>query len=156
MLERVAAILRSPAGRQIVSFAAIGVGSTIAYVVVYAALRAMMRAAAANALALAVTAVGNTALNRRVTFNVRGSAGLARDHLAGLVAFGLALAITSGSIALIGYAAPRAGRAVEIVVLVVANATATILRFIVLRRAIAAPEQITVLDSASVSAWRAR
>ena len=39
--------------------------------------------AAANALALALTAVANTQANRRFTFGVRGRAGLLRQHAAG-------------------------------------------------------------------------
>ena len=51
--------------------------STIAYGLPFLALRRPLGAAGANALALAVTAIGNTAANRRVTFGIRGRAGLA-------------------------------------------------------------------------------
>jgi len=46
-------------------FAAIGVVSTLAYALLYLALRGPLGAGAANAMALAVTAVANTAANRR-------------------------------------------------------------------------------------------
>ena len=49
-------------------------------------------AQAANLVALLVTAVGNTAANRRFTFGVGGRADAARHHLEGLVVFGLGLA----------------------------------------------------------------
>ncbi len=130
---------RARAIRQLAIFGSIGVVSTVAYLGIYAGLRTMTSAAIANALALVVTAVGNTAANRRLTFDVRGPAGLARDPLAGLLAFGLALAITSGSIATLGAVAPRAGRGIELAILVVANAAATVLRFLVLRRSIGSP-----------------
>ncbi len=90
----------------------------------------------ANALALVITAVGNTAANRRLTFEVRGRDGLARDHAAGLLALGVALAITSASLAILGAIAPQHGRLTEIAVLVVANVVATLVRFLLLRLAI--------------------
>ena len=87
----------------------------------------------ANLLALAVTAVGNTALNRRVTFGVRGAGGAARHHAQGLIVFALGLLVTSGSLALLGAVSPHPARAVEMTVLVIANLTATVLRFVLLR-----------------------
>ena len=48
--------------------------------------------ARANALALAITAVGNTAANRRLTFGMRGRAGLVRQHALGAVVYVLTLA----------------------------------------------------------------
>lgn len=129
----------SPDARQVVSFAGIGIASTIAYVVAYAGLRSAVSAPLANGLALIATAVGNTAANRRLTFNVRGSERLAHDHLAGLVAFGIALAITSGAIWLLGVVTHDASRVVELATLIMANAAATVVRFLVLRRSIGRP-----------------
>lgn len=123
--------------RQVASFAAIGVVSTAAYAVLYAALRLALDPVAANALALVVTAVGNTAANRRITFAVRDRAGAVRDQVGGLVAFGVALAITTLAVGVLGAVAPDAGRAVELAVLVAANALATACRFLLLRRWIA-------------------
>ncbi len=51
-------------------FMAIGVLCTLAYALLYVALHPLLGAAGANAAALALTAVGNTAANRRVTFGV--------------------------------------------------------------------------------------
>jgi putative flippase GtrA len=131
--RRVQAWFRSPGSRQLRTFLAIGVMSTLAYVVLYAGLRSAMSAAVSNALALLLTAIGNTAANRRLTFDIRGRDGLARHHLAGLAAFGIALAITSASIGLLQAAVPHPGRALELAVLVAANALATLVRFILLR-----------------------
>lgn len=117
-------------------FAAIGVVSTAAYVGLYAALRNVSPAAAANVVALVVTAVGNTAANRRLTFEVRGRDGLARHHIAGLLALAVALAMTSASLAALDVTAPHRGRLTEIAVLVAANAAATLVRFLLLRLAI--------------------
>ena len=114
--------------RQLATFGAIGVASTLAYVVLYSALRGVTIPTVANALALLATAVGNTAANRRFTFEVRGRDGLARDHAAGLLALGVALALTSASLAALDVLAPHRGRVTEMAVLVAANAAATLVR----------------------------
>ena len=121
--------------RQLATFGAIGVASTAAYVLLYAWLREATPAGVANAVALVITAVGNTAANRWLTFGVRGRAGLARDHAAGLLAFGAALAITTASLVILSAIMPRHDRTTEIAVLVLANAVATLVRFVLLRLA---------------------
>src|SRR5206468_1641984 len=85
--------------RQLVSFAVIGVLSTVTYLVLFALLRSPAGAQAANFLALLITAVANTAVNRRLTFGVRGSSHVARHQLQGLLIFALGLGLTSGSLA---------------------------------------------------------
>jgi putative flippase GtrA len=122
--------------RQVATFALIGVFSTAVYLVLYVVLRSWTSAGVANALALLITALGNTAANRRLTFDVRGRDGLARHHVAGLLALGVALAITSGSLAALELVRPRHGRLSEIAVLAAANAVATLVRFLLLRLAI--------------------
>jgi putative flippase GtrA len=124
---------RSTTWRQLRSFVVIGAVSTVAYVVLFTLLRGVTGPTLANGLALVATAVGNTAANRRLTFQVRSREGLARDHAAGLIAFAIALGITTLSIALLGRLAPNAGRIVELAVLVVANGLATVARFVLLR-----------------------
>lgn len=119
--------------RQIMSFAAIGVVSTLAYVALYSLLRTTISAVLANLVALAVTAVANTTANRRLTFEVRGRDGFMTDQVAGLVAFAVALGITTGAVVLLQAVAPKARLPIEIVVVVAANALATVVRFILLR-----------------------
>jgi putative flippase GtrA len=65
-------------------FVLIGILSTLAYGVLYLAMRGLVGAGAADGLALALTASGNTAANRRFTFGIRGRARLLREHLAAL------------------------------------------------------------------------
>lgn len=132
--------------RQVATFAAIGVVSTAAYAALYTGLRLVLDPAASNALALIATAIGNTAANRRLTFGVRDRAGALRDQVGGLVALGVALAITSIAVALLGTLAPGAGRATELAVLVVANVLATACRFLLLRRWIAGPRRAPVAN----------
>lgn len=117
---------------QLLRFGAVGVASTLAYFVLYLLLRPF-GAQAANLVALLVTAVANTAANRRLTFGISGREGALRHHLGGLAAFGVALGLTSGSLWLLDTVWPGAGRVVEVSVLVVANAAATLLRFVALR-----------------------
>ena len=128
--------------RQLVRFAAVGVVSTLAYLVLYSLLRDGLGAQGANFVALGVTAVGNTAANRRYTFGVRGRAGVARHQFEGLIVFCLGLALTSGSLAVLhGLTAP--GRGLELAVLVVANLAATVLRFLLLRGWVFHPRRLT-------------
>ncbi|HEY3337237.1 MAG TPA: bifunctional glycosyltransferase family 2/GtrA family protein [Propionicimonas sp.] len=123
-----------PAGMlgQLVRFGAVGVASTLAFFGLYLLLRPL-GAQPANLIALLVTAVGNTAANRRLTFGITGRAGILRHHLGGLAAFGVALVLTSGSLWLLDEWWPAAGHHVEVALLVVANAAATLLRFVSLR-----------------------
>jgi putative flippase GtrA len=119
--------------RQVCSFAAIGAISTAAYAVLFLLLRPFAPTPVANAIALLVTAVTNTAANRRFTFGVRGGGGLAGDHLGGLVAFALALVCTNLSLTFLLALRPDAARATELTVLLAAGALATVARFALLR-----------------------
>ncbi|GIF12183.1 bifunctional glycosyltransferase family 2/GtrA family protein [Actinoplanes teichomyceticus] len=118
---------------QLIRFAGVGVASTLAYLVLYALLRAGAGPQPANLVALLVTAVANTAANRRLTFGVRGPGGALRHQVQGLVVFGIGLALTSGSLALLDTASARPSRLVELTVLVVANLAATAVRFLLMR-----------------------
>jgi putative flippase GtrA len=118
---------------QLVRFAAVGAVSTLAHLALYALLRGVLGPLGANLVALVVTAVANTAANRRLTFGVRGRAGAVTHQFQGLVVFGLGLALTSGALAALAAWAPAAGPVVEMAVLVGANALATVLRFVAFR-----------------------
>jgi putative flippase GtrA len=124
-----------PAGltRQLVRFAGIGLASTLAYLVLFLLLRTGMGAQPANLIALLVTAVANTAANRRLTFGVTGRTGAGRHQLQGLVVFGLGLALTSDSLALLHATSAAPPLGIELTVLVAANLAATVLRFLLLR-----------------------
>lgn len=119
--------------QQLPRFALVGVVSTLAYIVLYALLREAMPALVANALALLVTAIGNTAANRRFTFGVRGRTGAMRHQAQGAIAFVLGLAVTSLALGALHLFAPGASRGVELTALIVANALATLVRFLLLR-----------------------
>ncbi len=117
---------------QAVRFGVVGVISTLAYLLLFLALHASFGGQAANFVALAVTAVGNTAANRRYTFAVRGRQGVLQHQLQGLLVFLLALAVTSGSLFAL-HALSQPSRTWELLALVGANLVATVLRFVALR-----------------------
>ena len=119
--------------RQAVRFAAIGVVSTAAYLMLFLTLRDPVGAQAANLLALLVTAIANTAANRRLTFGVRGPRRRLTDQAQGLVVFALGLALTGASLAVLHSVDATPARATEALVLVAANLIATLLRFVGLR-----------------------
>ena len=116
---------------QIARFTVIGAASTIAYVVLFLLLRGVMSAQVANLVSLGLTAVANTAANRRLTFGISGRSNAARHQVKGLIAFGIGLALTSGALAALAPAHP--GRITEVSVLIAANLAATVLRFLLYR-----------------------
>lgn len=118
---------------KLVRFAAIGIVSTIAYALLFLALRGEVGAAWANGIALAITAVGNTQANRRFTFGIRGREDLLRHHTGGAAVFFLTLALTSIALAAMHGIDPNPPRAIEVTVLIAASVAATVSRFIALR-----------------------
>ena len=121
--------------RQVVRFGTIGVASTLAYLLLFMMMHAPLGAQTANLVALLLTAVVNTAANRRFTFGVSGggAASATRHQFEGLIVFGIALAITSGALAGLHVFVPHAHHLVELSVLVAANLVATAVRFVLLR-----------------------
>jgi len=143
-------------GAQVLRFGVVGVLSTLAFALLFLVLRPLFGEQAANFLALLATAVANTGVNRWFTFGVTGRVGAVRHQVQGLVVFGLAWCITSGSLVALHDAVPNASPAEEILVLTVANLVATVLRFVLLRawvfrarRTGAEPRRPTVAPPAS-------
>jgi glycosyltransferase involved in cell wall biosynthesis len=132
-LEDLRGVARLALAVPAVRFALIGAASTLAYALLYLLLRSSLTAWVSNALALGLTAVGNTQANRRFTFGLRGRAGLLRQHAAGALVFLIALALTGGALDVLGRLDPRPGRLLELSVLVVATTVATVTRYVALR-----------------------
>lgn len=126
--------------RQLVGFCVVGALSTLLYLALYSAFRAGAGPQAANGAALLLSAVANTAANRRLTFGVRGRERAVRHQAQGLVVFAVGLALTSGSLAALaaatgspGASGGGAGHGTELAVLIAANLAATVLRFLLFR-----------------------
>lgn len=131
--------------RQVVRFGAIGIASTLAYLVLFSMMQFPLGAQVANFVALLLTAIANTAANRRFTFGVTGggASSAARHQFEGLIVFGVALAITSGALAGLHMFDPNAHHLVELTVLVLANLVATAVRFVLLRGWVFHPKRTT-------------
>ncbi len=114
-------------------FLGVGVLSTIAYALLFLALRGGLGPGGANAMALAATAVGNTQANRRWTFGIRGREHLVRQHAMGAVVFVLTLGLTSGALGVLHGLDASPSRPVELTVLVAAGICATVTRYVALR-----------------------
>lgn len=127
-----AAAGRGHLGTQLAMFVLVGLASTAAYAVLYVGLRTVVSPWWANVSALLVTAVANTAANRRLTFGVRGPDRLLTQQVQGLVVFGVGLAVTTGALWLL-HAVTTPGPGVEVAVLTAANLAVTVLRFVALR-----------------------
>ncbi len=114
-------------------FAAVGVLCTVAYALLFLLLRATTGPVGANAIALALTAVANTAANRRLTFGVRGRRHLARHHTRGALVYLLTLGLTSGALGVLHGLDAAPARPVELAVLVGASLVATVTRYVALK-----------------------
>jgi glycosyltransferase involved in cell wall biosynthesis len=114
-------------------FAAVGIVSTIAYAMLYLMLQPAFSAQSANFGALLLTAVLNTAANRRFTFGIRGHKDYTLHQVQGLIVFGLAWGLTSSSLLILHGFATAPGPTAELATLTSANALATLLRFALLK-----------------------
>ncbi|RNG26635.1 bifunctional glycosyltransferase family 2/GtrA family protein [Streptomyces botrytidirepellens] len=119
--------------RQLVGFCVVGGLSTLVYLALYTLFRLGTGPQVANALALLLSALGNTAANRRLTFGVRGRDRAIRHQAQGLVVFGIGLVLTSGSLAALDTAPGSPSHGTELAVLIAANLAATVLRFLLFR-----------------------
>jgi putative flippase GtrA len=125
-------VVRVAMATPVARFVAIGVVSTLAYALLFLLLAGAVGSAVASAIALALTAIGNTAANRRLTFGIRGRAGLARQQAAGFLVFMLALGLTNGALSVLHDLDGHAPRLLEAAVLVLATLTATVTRYVAL------------------------
>ena len=118
---------------QVALFVLVGITSTLAYGVIYLLLRGRLDPMTANATALVLTTLANTATNRRLTFGVKGPEGAMRHQMQGLIVFAAGLVITSGSLWTLERATTLRHPLIEVVVLTAANLAVTVLRFVLMR-----------------------
>jgi putative flippase GtrA len=116
-----------------VVFALIGMASTFGYGLLFVLLRGHLGAQPANAAALAITAVANTAANRRFTFGFQGRTNALRHQVQGLLVFGAGLGITSASLVALHHISGRHHPLQEVAVLTAANLLVTLMRFVAMR-----------------------
>lgn len=119
--------------RQVVSFACVGAFTTVVHVGLFLALRTALPSLAANAIALAVATPLNTGLNRLATFDVHGRRRLVRDHAQAGVIFLGGLAMTSVALVVFEAIWPDRPALVGAAAVLLANATITLARFLLLR-----------------------
>jgi putative flippase GtrA len=122
-------IMRMGGFQRLARFIAVGAASTLAYILIYLALRRGLAAQPANAISTLITAIGNTAVNRRVTFGISGRQHALRHQLRGLIAFAAGLAVTSGALAVLHATVAEPSRTAELAVLLAASLIATLARF---------------------------
>ncbi|MBT2470691.1 glycosyltransferase [Streptomyces sp. ISL-66] len=135
--------------RRLLGFCAVGALSTLLYLLLYSAARTVAGPQLANAAALLLSAVANTAANRRLTFGVRGRDRAVRHQAQGLVVFAIGLALTSGSLAALAAAGGGAAHGTELAVLITANLAATVLRFLLFRAWVFPERRVTPAKDAS-------
>lgn len=121
-------------GRQAAWFTVIGVAATVGYLLLYLALREVLSPQPANYAAWGITAIVDTAANRRFTFDATCRVSQARAQVQGLLIFVLSLVFTSIALAVLDALVTDPGRPLEIAALIGANLAAGLLRFELLRR----------------------
>jgi putative flippase GtrA len=126
-----AAVAARPRG-QLTRFVVVGVLTSLAYAGVYVAVRPLVAAALANAVALLLTSMLNTAAHRRFTFAAAHRASGWRQQLEAGAVLGLGLVLTSGAMAALD-AVATPGALLEGATLTVANVAAAVLHYVLLR-----------------------
>lgn len=126
-------VLRYPMVRQLIRFTGVGIICTVTSLALYALFRPWIGPQPANAAALVITSLMNTALNRRLTFKISGNRKRARDHLNGLIVIAVALVITGGSLGVLHALRPEATLEEDLWTTTLSGFVATAVRFTMLR-----------------------
>ena len=131
------------AADQLLRFAGVGAISTLGYVFLFVAWRPMLGVLGANAVAMAIATLFNTAVHRELS---QGRDGLLRQGRMLLVVaslYAISLALTTGALLAAGAAASGA-LVPELIAITAANALAAVFRFGVLRAWIFRPRAVTL------------
>lgn len=131
--RRHSGILRYPLVRQLIRFTGVGIVCTVTSLALYAFSRPWLGSQPANAAALILTSLMNTALNRRLTFKITERRRMKRDHLSGLIVILIALLLTGGSLGVLHWINPDASVADELWTTTLSGFVATAVRFTLLR-----------------------
>jgi putative flippase GtrA len=118
---------------QLVVFACVGGVFNVFYALLYVALREVVSAQPANAVALVVSTIAGTWGHRRITFGVRGRARTVPHQALGLALLAFGLAVTAGSLRLLEVSVAEPSRVSELLVLAAANLGVGLVRFAAFR-----------------------
>jgi glycosyltransferase involved in cell wall biosynthesis len=126
------AAINQVASEQLLRFAGVGAISTLGYLFLFIAWRPLAGNYGANALALAICTLFNTAVHRELARNLHGPGH--QGQFAGISAGLLTLSLALTSLALMAaHALSATSLPVALVAVTLANATASVLRFAILR-----------------------
>jgi hypothetical protein len=123
---------RQVATDQLLRFAGVGAISTLGYLFLFIAWRPIAGSYGANALALAICTLFNTAVHKELARNMHGSA--SNGRFAGVAAGLYAISVALTTLALLAaHTISGSSLAVALVAVTVANAAAAVVRFAILR-----------------------
>jgi glycosyltransferase involved in cell wall biosynthesis len=120
------------AADQLLRFAGVGVVSTLGYLFLFVAWRPLVGAFAANAVAMAIATLFNTAVHRELSRTTDGQARRGRLYAVAGGLYLVSLGLTTLGLVVAQWVAPSVLLA-EVVALTVANVVAAVFRFAVLR-----------------------
>jgi putative flippase GtrA len=127
---------------QVIRFAGVGVVSTVLHLGLFAAfVDAGLPSQLANGLSLVLATIVNTALNRWWTFGISGRQRLVTHHGQALVIFAITWVASTAALWLLAALHPGASTATQTLVVAVANALSTAIRFVAMRFWIFRPER---------------
>jgi putative flippase GtrA len=126
---------------QLLRFAGVGVVSTLGYLFLFIAWRPLLGAFGANAVAMAIATLFNTAVHRELSHTTDGRARRGRLLAVAGGLYVVSLGLTTLGLVVADWIAPSALLA-ELVALTVANALAAVFRFAVLRAWIFRPSGV--------------
>jgi cellulose synthase/poly-beta-1,6-N-acetylglucosamine synthase-like glycosyltransferase len=144
------ATVREVTSDQLLRFAGVGLVSTLGYLFLFVAWRPVLGAFAANAVAMALATLFNTAVHKELARGVDGQSRHARMALVTALLYMVSLAFTSLGLVVAQWVAPSALLA-EVVGLTLANMVAAVFRFSVLRAWVFRPRTRAAAHSLEVS-----
>jgi putative flippase GtrA len=127
-----AAAARPVATDQLLRFAGVGVVSTLGYLFLFIAWRPLAGALGANALAMAICTVFNSAVHRELARGRHGQQRRGRDAAIVVGLLAASLTLTTAALLLTDLASPTS-LLLEMAAVTVANAVASVIRFSILR-----------------------
>jgi len=136
---------------QLATFSGVTCLTTVAYVALYLLTRTSTDAVIANSVALLLTSVANTAINRNLAFRVSGRAQLGVHHSKAIIVMIIGVGLTDGALWLLSLQDARPSRSLELAVLVSAKLVVAATRFSLFRWWVFRPRESAAEGSPSVA-----